>query len=261
MPTESCRQPGKKNPEDLEWSSGPPLDISSPRQATRRFACAHDMLPQRLGRLSDFAQGYWTAEIYNISWPSVRQRQHHHVPQHLVERNSTSSLATESSLNVLVVCVLVETRHVRRRKFWRCAHPTSSCEAPSLPRTPSPPCLPALSLQSLAKTPQHGRQPQPPSGASSLPVLHPNSTMDLRVVLATASPSRRAREPPRASGFRGRGLQLTLAVSLMVRVHLPRSSWGCEWDSIISTFCTVVPCLFECGRCITSRTAESPIAW
>ena len=30
------------NPGDLEWSSGQPLDISSPRRATRRFACAHE---------------------------------------------------------------------------------------------------------------------------------------------------------------------------------------------------------------------------
>ena len=32
----------EENPEDLEWNSGQPLDNSSPRQATRRFACAHE---------------------------------------------------------------------------------------------------------------------------------------------------------------------------------------------------------------------------
>ena len=33
-----------KNPEDLEWSSGPPQDISSQRLAPRQFACAHEMV-------------------------------------------------------------------------------------------------------------------------------------------------------------------------------------------------------------------------
>ena len=32
----------EENPEDLEWNSGQPLDNSSPRLATRRFACAHE---------------------------------------------------------------------------------------------------------------------------------------------------------------------------------------------------------------------------
>ena len=41
---------------------------------------AHTRLYQRGGRFSDCAQGYWTAEIYHVSWPSVRQRQRHHVP-------------------------------------------------------------------------------------------------------------------------------------------------------------------------------------
>ena len=44
--------------------------------------------------------------------------------------------------------------------------------------------------QHRAITPQYGRQPQPPSAASSLPVQRPNSTMDLRVVPATAPSSR-----------------------------------------------------------------------
>ena len=43
---------------------------------------AHTRWYQRCGRLSDCTQGHWTAEIYHIGWTSVRQRQHHHVPQH-----------------------------------------------------------------------------------------------------------------------------------------------------------------------------------
>ena len=31
-----------ENPEDLEWSSGQPQDISARRLATRQFACAHE---------------------------------------------------------------------------------------------------------------------------------------------------------------------------------------------------------------------------
>ena len=41
---------------------------------TRRHPCA--------GRLSDSSQEHWTAEVYDISWPSARQRQQHHIPQH-----------------------------------------------------------------------------------------------------------------------------------------------------------------------------------
>ena len=37
---------------------------------------------QCCGRLSDCAQGHWTAEINHIGWTSVRQRQHRHDPQH-----------------------------------------------------------------------------------------------------------------------------------------------------------------------------------
>ena len=37
---------------------------------------------------------------------------------------------------------------LRRPTFWRCPHPTSSCEEPGLPKTSRPPCLPVLSLKS-----------------------------------------------------------------------------------------------------------------
>ena len=40
---------------------------------------AHERRYQRGERLSDRSQEFWTAEIYYLSWTSVRQRQHHHV--------------------------------------------------------------------------------------------------------------------------------------------------------------------------------------
>ena len=40
---------------------------------------AHERRYQRSERLSDRSQEFWTAEIYYLSWTSVRQRQHHHV--------------------------------------------------------------------------------------------------------------------------------------------------------------------------------------
>ena len=53
--------------------------------------------------------------------------------------------------------------------------------------------------QHPAKTLQYGRQPQPPFGASSLPVMRPNSTVDLRVVLDTAPPYRFCRRAPEST--------------------------------------------------------------
>ena len=70
-----------------------------------------------------------------------------------------------------------------------------------------------------ATAPQHGRQPQFPSGISSLPVLHLNAIAGLRVVV--------------------------------VRVLFPRSvaavSGTLALSAITSTFWTVVLCFFECG--------------
>ena len=43
---------------------------------------AHTRWCQRCGRLSQCAQEHWTAKINHTGWTSVRQRQHHHVPQH-----------------------------------------------------------------------------------------------------------------------------------------------------------------------------------
>ena len=40
---------------------------------------AHERRYHRVGRLSDRSQEFWTAEIYYLSWTSVK---HHHVSQH-----------------------------------------------------------------------------------------------------------------------------------------------------------------------------------
>ena len=42
---------------------------------------AYTSWSQRVGRLSDRAQGDGTLEIYHISWPSLRQRKRYGVPQ------------------------------------------------------------------------------------------------------------------------------------------------------------------------------------
>ena len=50
------------NPEDLDWSSGQPQDISSRRPATRQFAYA------------DCTQEHWIADVDYLGETSVRQR-------------------------------------------------------------------------------------------------------------------------------------------------------------------------------------------
>ena len=88
----------------LVWNSGQPLDTSSQRPATRRFACAHDtvstlrvtfrMRPKTL----DCRDQSYRLDKSATEASSSRSAE-------LVERYSTSSLATALSCNVLVECI------------------------------------------------------------------------------------------------------------------------------------------------------------
>ena len=96
---------GGKNPEDLVWNSGQPLDISSQRPATRRFACAHEMVSTlratftlRPRTLDCKNQSYRLDKCATEATSSRSAAQ--------VERDSTSSLDTALSFNVLMECIV-----------------------------------------------------------------------------------------------------------------------------------------------------------
>ena len=84
----------------LVWNSGPPPDISSQRPATRRFACAHEMVSTlratfrlRPRTLDCRGQSYRLDKCVTEATSSRSAAQ--------VERYSTSSLATALSLKLV----------------------------------------------------------------------------------------------------------------------------------------------------------------
>ena len=73
---------------------------------------AHARRCQRYGCLPGRSQENWTSEVYHITRPRVRQRQHFHIPQHCFRQP-----------NRVRTCwwgVSAECRHVGEEDVWNC---------------------------------------------------------------------------------------------------------------------------------------------